>query len=196
MERFFRWALVASVVVGVHVALSAGQDAYMAINVDTPSIIRDDLFAPELGLSPDAQRAVWLAGVSGERSALYNMQPWRAATMVLLAIASGLVAAQAFRIRFSAPSASLATLMARFATAAAVLRTVDGAQNLIIVKVMAQSLSTELITQGVRDAQVTGELMTAMFTTGSVMRSLLVVTLFIVIGSYFRSERVKALLSS
>ena len=106
MERFFRWALVAAVVVGVQVALSAGSDAYVALNLDEPPIIRDDFVAPETGLSPDAQRAVWLAGVSGERSALHNMQPWRAGTMVLLAIASGLVAVQAFRIRFAPPSAA------------------------------------------------------------------------------------------
>lgn len=194
MERFFRWALVASVVVGVQVALSAGSDAYLAMNLDAPPVIRDDFVAPETGLSAEAQRAVWLAGVSGERSALHNMQPWRAGTMVLLALASGLVAAQAFRLRFSPPAFKLALLQARFATIAAVLRTIDGAQNLVIARVMSKELSTALDAQGLQDAHFAGQLLTAMFSTGSVMRSVLVVALFLVIGSYFRSDHVKTLL--
>ena len=98
MERFLRWALVASVVVGVQVAITAGSEAWVALNLDAPPIVRDDFFGPELGISADAQRDIWLAGVSGQRTALHNMQPWRVGTLALLeheGAESGLINLQA-----------------------------------------------------------------------------------------------------
>jgi len=194
MERIFRWALVVAVVMGVQVALSSISDAWAAINLDAAPEVRDNLFGPDAGISAEAQRAIWLAGVSGQRSALHNMQAWRVGTMVLLAIAAALVAIQAFRLRFSAHAAELAALLAHFATAAAIFRTIDGAQNLVITRVMSAELSNALVAQNVQNAQLNGQLLAATASTGSVMLSLFVVGSFIALGSYFRSERVKAFL--
>jgi hypothetical protein len=194
MERFFRWALVASVVVGVQVALSAGSEAFVALNLDAPPIVRDDFFGPELGISAEAQREIWLAGVSGQRTALHNMQPWRVGTLLLLALASGLVAAQAFRMRFSPPAAQLAVTQGRLATAAAIFRTLDGAQNLVIARVAATTFVDALVAHQVPEAQHYRDVIIAAACTGSVMFSLAVVILFLVIRGYVRSETVKALL--
>lgn len=196
MERFLRWALVASVVVGVQVAITAGSEAWVALNLDAPPIVRDDFFGPELGISADAQRDIWLAGVSGQRTALHNMQPWRVGTLALLALASGLVAAQAFRMRFSAPSADLAVTQARLATAAALFRTLDGAQNLVIARVASTAFVDALIANHVPQAELYRDVVIAAACTGSVLFSLLVVLLFLVIRGYFRSETVQALLSA
>jgi hypothetical protein len=196
MDRVFRWALVVAVVMGVQVALSSVSDAYAAINLDSPPVIVDNFAAPETGLSAEAQRAVWLAGISGERSAIHNMQGWRVGTMVLLAIAAALVAIQAFRLRFSEHAAELAHMLGHFATAAAIIRTIDGAQNLVITRVMAAEVSTALIAQNLKDAELAASMLRAMFATGSVMRSLLVVAVFVALSSFFRSERLAKLLAS
>ena len=51
---------------------------------------------------------------------------------ILLALACFAVVVQTFRLRFVSTSAAFALQLSRAATLAAILRTVDGAQNLVI----------------------------------------------------------------
>jgi hypothetical protein len=61
---------------------------------------------------------------------------------------------------------------------------------------MAAEVSTALIAQNIKDAEIAASMLRAMFATGSVMRSLLVVAAFVALSSFFRSERLQKLLES
>lgn len=191
----YRWALVISLMLGFYVAFGAAQDAWFALHLDAPPVMADHLLASGSGVSAESQRAISLASQSATRSAIAGMLPWRVATAILLAIASFAVVVQAFRLRFSAATVEFAGWLARAATAAAILRTIDGAQNLVITRQTAEGVVESMIAEGVKDARDYGALVMAMSSTASVVLSLLVVGAFLALGAYFRSDGLRALLA-
>ncbi len=190
----YRWALVTAVVLGFQVALSAGFDVQAALNHDVPPPLSDSPY-PGLGLSALAQRNLMLAASSGYQSALEAMMPWRAITSGLLAVAAGLVFIMAMRLRISPEGrAGTALLLGRAALAAALLRSIDGAENLVIVRTMMDQVGKAVVLEGVPEAEAAGAVGAVL---GSVMTggwTLAMVAAFVTLGNYFRSETLRSTL--
>lgn len=190
----YRWALVVAVVMGFQVALSAAFDVQAALNHDVPPPLSDAAY-PGLGLSPLAQRNLMLAASSGYQSALSAMLPWRPITSALLAAAAGLVFIMAMRLRISPEGrASTALWLGRASLAAAVLRSIDGAENLVIVRTMMDQVSKAVVLEGVPEAAAAGAVGSVL---GSVMTggwTLAVVAAFVTLGNYFRSKTLRSTL--
>ena len=190
----YRWALVAAVVIGFQVALSAAFDVQAALNHDVPPPLSDSAY-PGLGLSPLAQRNLMLAASSGYQSALSAMMPWRAITSALLAAAAGLVFIMAMRMRVSPEGrAGAAFWLGRAALASAVMRSIDGAENLVIVRTMMDQVSKAIVVEGVAEAAAAGAVGSVL---GSVMTggwTLVMVAAFVTLGNYFRSESLRTAL--
>lgn len=190
----YRWALVAAVVLGFQVALSAGFDVQAAINHDVPPPISDSAY-PGLGLSPLAQSRLMRAASSGYQSALAAMVPWRPITSTLLAVASGLVFIMAMRLRLSPEGrGEAALLLGRASLAAAVLRSIDGAENLVIVRTMMDMVGKAVVLEGVPEAQAASEVGSVLGSLMSGGWTLLMVAAFVTLGNYFRSETLRSAL--
>ena len=192
----YRWALVAAVVLGFQVALAAAFDVQAALNHDEPlSMTGSEAALPNLGLSPLSQRQVVLAAVSGYRGALEGMLPWRTASSALLAIAAGLVFFFSMRLRVSMEGrAAAALLLGRAAIAAAALRAIDGAENLVLVRNTFDEMGKAFVREGLADASAMTEALTAVASVLSGAWTLLIVAGFVTLGNYFRAEALRAAL--
>ena len=190
----YRWALVAAVVLGFQVALSAGLDVQAALNHDVPPPLSDSAY-PGLGLSALAQRNVMLAASSGYQSALEAMLPWRPITSGLLALAAALVFVMAMRLRLSAEGrAQSALLLGRASLVAAVFRSIDGAENLVIVRTMMEQVGKAVLAEGVPDAEAAGAVGSLLGSLMSGGWTLVMVAAFVSLGNYFRSETLRSAL--
>ena len=196
LPRSYRWALVAAVVLGFQVSLAAAFDVQAALNyAEPPPMGGSEAAFPGLGLSPIAQRQLVLAAASGHQSALEAMLPWRTATSLLLAVASGLVFILGMRLRVSQESrVNTAHQLGAVALASAVLRSIDGAENLVIMRTMMGEVGKAILQEGVADANVVASVATSVFSVASVAWTLVVVAGFMTLGNYFRSETLRAAL--
>ncbi len=175
-------------------ALSAGFDVQAAINHDVPPPISDSSY-PGLGLSHLAQARLMRAASSGYQSALASMVPWRPITSTLLAVASGLVFFMAMRLRLSPEGrAEAALLLGRASLAAAVLRSIDGAENLVIVRTMMDLVGKAVVLEGVPEAQAASEVGSVLGSLMSGGWTLVMVAAFVTLGNYFRSETLRSAL--
>jgi hypothetical protein len=192
----YRWALVAAVVIGFQVSLAAAFDVQAALNHDEPPPMGGSEAAfPGLGLNPLAQRELVLAAASGHQSALEAMLPWRMGTSLLLALTSGLVFILGMRLRVSQESRpNVAHQLGTAAIAAAVLRSIDGAENLVIMRTMLAEVGKAIVKEGVADATAVADVATFVFSVSSAAWTLAVVAAFMTMGSYFRSETLRTAL--
>lgn len=184
----YRWALVAAVVVGFQVSLAAAFDVQATLNIDEPvSLGGQEAGLAGLGLTPQAQREVFLASASGYQAAVKGMGGWRIATSLLLSVAAGLVFFLGMKMRVSPLNrAELAVGLGRAAIAAAVLRSIDGAENLVVARAVAQETARAITSAGVTATDL--ELMTVGVSFASGAWTLLMVSLFVALGTYFRSS--------
>jgi hypothetical protein len=193
IPRSYRWVLVIALVMGFQVSFSAGFDFLEAVNHDDPpEMVGSESAAPGLGLSAVAQRRVWLARASGARSALEAMLPWRLATSSALAIFAGLVFLMAMRLRI-VPEGRVraAEHLGRAALGAAVLRSIDGAENLAMARTIATEMGKALVSEAIADAELTASMITAAVSLASGAWTLVMVASFVTLGNYFRSETLR-----
>lgn len=189
-----RFALLALVTVGALVSFGAARDVSMVLTINSPAPVEGSEAAlPGLGLSPQAQRAVWLAMVSGLRGAVASMTGSRVVIAMLLSSAASLVFVLALRLRWTTMGVRtpLAVLLGRVAVAAAVLRTLDGAQQLAIARTTAEEVSKALQREAVPEAQAVGELVVAAYSAVSIGWTVAVVALFLGLGRYVASDRAR-----
>lgn len=190
----FRWALVASVVIGFQVSLAAAFDLQAVLNLDEPVPMSGaEAVMPGLGLSPLDQREAWLASVSGQRSALLAMKPWRLLTSGLLSVVAGLVFFMGVRLRVSQEGrVEIAQQLARAAVGVAVLRAIDGAQNLVVARAAANEMAKTFLKAGLPAPEVS--VMPWAVSAASVGWTILMVGVFVALSSYFRSEGLRGAL--
>lgn len=190
----YRWGLLAAVIVGFQVALASAFDLQSALHADEPiSVAATEEPVPGLKLSPLAQREVMLATASGFQSAIRGMGGWRVATSLLLSIAAGLVFFLGMRLRVSQEGRpAMAHELGRAAVAAVVMRTIDGAENLVVVRAASTELTRVLVKEGFPAAEI--EVMTSILSLGSGLWTLLMVSLFLALASYFRSDDLRVAL--
>lgn len=189
LPNSYRWALTLAIVLGFQVALAAMFDVQTALHHDEPPTMdgAESLF-PQSDLSPQAQRAIWLASVSGYQSALAAMRMWRIAASLLLALCSGLVFFQGLRLRMAPEHHStLAFHLGSAALVAAVFRSIDGGLNLVLAEATARAVGQAVIHEGMPDADSIGPLLQAAFSAASGGWTLVMVALFVALGKYFRS---------
>ena len=191
LPRSYRWALVTAVVLGFQVALSAAFDVQGALSLDEPPpMVGKEAELPGLGLSPLAQRQVWLASVSGYKSALQAMLPWRLGTSLLLSISAGLVFFLAMRLRVSLEDrVAVAVNLGRASLAAAIFRSIDGAESLVMARTIADETGKAFVREGLANADIA--LMTAGVSFASGAWTLMMVAGFVTLGHYFRSETLR-----
>ncbi len=142
--------------------------------------------------------AVLRAQFSGHVVALEAMQWVRVPVLALLSVASSVAFFTALRVRWpgSGRRVPFAELMAKAAIVSAVLRTVDGAQLLLIAK-RAAAAGERALAQGPAGdprAQETA-LGLAMIPALSVAATLVVVGLYVTLGRYFQSPHARSLLA-
>ena len=96
------------------------------------------------------------------------------------------------QIRWSleAPASALARRLGVAALVSAVLRTLDGAQQLVIVRRAAEANGRALLGSGSPDAETVASVTRALVSVVSVGWTLLIVALFVALGTYFRSPKV------
>jgi hypothetical protein len=193
----YRWALAAALVLGFQVSVAAGFDVSAAINHAEPPRIDDGEAAFRgLELSPLAQRQLVLAANSGVQSAVESMLPWRTISSLLLSVAAGLVLIFAIRLRVSQERrAETAQLLGLSALGTAVLRSVDGAQNLVIMRSMMDEMIKVLVQERVPEAEVLAASGTFMVSAMSVGWTVVMVAAFMTLGNYFRSEDLRGALA-
>lgn len=192
----YRWALSVAVVVGFQVAMVAAFDAHAAFTYDEPAPLNDSQAAlPGWGISPLVQRQLALASATGYRAALAGLMPWRVITSLALAAAAGLVFFMGMRLRVSPEDRpAAAENLGRAALGAAILRSIDGAENLVIVRTTLEEVSKAMVREGVPDAHSASVVGTFLASAASGAWTLVMVATFVMLGNYFRSETLRTAL--
>lgn len=198
----FTWANTIAVVISLQVAIVSVLDFRLALNIEDAHQFGDESQFAALQPSLAGQREILNAQRSGLQSAITSIRPWRLATEALLAASAAAVFIMALRMRVAtAGRAEIAVLLGRAAIAAAVVRAIDGAQNLVIARTVASAVGEVLAKSppAMMQASDQAELpldttVTAMAGIASVAGSLLVVSVFMGLATYFRSERLRAAL--
>lgn len=188
----FRWAVTIATIIGFQIALSAGFELKAALDVDTPAGSEAQLAGT--GWTAEQQREVFLAQRSGFQSAIHAMLPWRIGTEALMALGGGAVFFLALRLRVTTEErGDAAVLVGRAALAAALIRTIDGAQNLVIARTIAEHTSAALA-KGDAESRAVATFAVSGISVMSVIWSLFVVSLFMGLSTYFRSKRLREVL--
>lgn len=186
-----RYATLATLALGAIVSFGSVQGLRLAFVAEELDVSAGETpffnqFTPNPAAFAAAQRAQGVA----IRNALEGMRWPRVAVLFGLSSAAALVFVSAVRLRW--PSGvhrgGLSTLLARAAVGAAVLRTIDGAQELVIVRAAVaayeRALSEHQLAAG-------AEATRAVFSAASVATTLAVTGLFLAASNYFGSERVQ-----
>jgi hypothetical protein len=187
-----RYATLATIALGAIVSFGSIQGMRLAFVVDELNVSDGETpFFNKLTPNPEAYSAAQRAQGVAIRGAIEGMRWPRVAILFGLSSATALVFVAALRLRW--PSglhrAGLAMLLSRAATGAAVLRTLDGAQELVIVRAAVAGYEKALREHQV-DLADSGATLT-IFSFGSVVTTLVVVGLFLAASSYFKSERIQ-----
>lgn len=188
----FRWAVTIATLIGFQIALSAAFELKAALDVDSPAGSEGQLSGT--GWTAEQQREVFLAQRSGFQSAVHSMLPWRIGTEALLALGAGAVFFLALRLRVATEErGEAAELVGRAALAAAIVRTIDGAQNLVIARSIAEHTSAAMA-KGDAESRAVATFAVSGISVLSVAWSLVVVGLFMGLSTYFRSKRLRDVL--
>ena len=124
------------------------------------------------------------------------MLPWRIATSALLTLMAGLVFILGMRLRVTEEGrGTIAVQLGSAALAAAVMRSIDGAQSLVFTRTMALEASKAFVREGLPDAEVVAAAGTFVVTAGSGVWTLLMVAGFVTLANYFRSEALRTALA-
>lgn len=195
--RSYRLALSISVVLGFQVAFAAAFDVQTALDYDQPpSLGGSEAPLPSLGLSPLGHRQLTLAMASGHRSALEAMLPWRTASSLLLAIASGFVLAFGIRLWVTEESRpAAAQQLGTAALVAALLRAIDGGENMVIMRTVMTEFSKALVREGVPDAALMADALTFTACAVSAAWTAVILTGFVWLANYFRSDALRTALA-
>ncbi len=181
------------VILGIAVGFAAIQDAARSVELHMPSSLGSDAFS-----DPKVTEAVLRA----ELSAVEGMRTSRVFILGGLSLACALTFVSALRILRPGglPRSSVRSLLGSAALAAAVLRTLDGAQGAVIGQRMGMAMGKAmlLIEPYSKDPALYASLPAAVSVVGALIfagLTMLVAGAFLLMSLYFRSEKVKQLLA-
>lgn len=187
-----RYATLATLALGALVSFGAISNLRLAFSAEELDVTAAEtpLFN-KLTPNPEAYSAAQRAQAVAMRNAIEGMRWPRVAVLFLLSGAAAMVFVSALRLRWPAgtPRAGVSVLLSRAAVVTAVLRTLEGAQELVIVRAAVTAYERALAAQHVDLAQA-GPTM-AIVSAASVVTTATVTGLFLAASSYFRSERIQ-----
>jgi hypothetical protein len=190
-----RAVLLIGLTAGIMVSVSAAQDAAVAMTIETITPPEPTLGALR-DLVPNAreQEAALKAQEQATLSAIEGMAAPRAVLMVSLAFSSILVFFTSMQLRWAPgrPHVRLARRLGVLGLLTAALRAIDGAQELVIAQRGVAASGRVLIELKVPDAETTVAITRWLIGAASVGRTVVVVGLFFVVSTYFRSAKVQA----
>lgn len=196
----FRVALLAAVTVGALVSFSAAQGVGMVAMASASSSDGDVKLGPLAAITPYAkeQEAAAKASRRASFNAIESMGASRVVILLGLSATASMVFLGALFIRWSlnAPRAAIARMLGAAAFGAALFRTLDGAQELVIARRAAEATLKALVAANVPDAAEGSGLALGLLSFVSVAWTAFVVGLFLLLGTYFRSDRVRGLLEA
>lgn len=196
----FRFALLAAVTFGALQAFSAAQGVGQVAMAASIPPEPDVSLGPLAQLTPYAkeQEAALKASYRARFNAIDSMGASRVVILLGLSVAASMVMLGALFLRWSlhARRAPLARLLGGAAFVAAVFRTLDGAQDLVISRRAGEALARSLAAANVPDEVAQSGATVGMISAVSVGMTLFAVTVFVTLGTYFRSERVRGLLEA
>lgn len=196
----FRFALLAAVTVGALTSFSAAQGVGMVAMASSASPEPASMPGWFSKLMPYAQEqeAAMQAGQRAAINALESMGGSRVVILLALSAAASMVFLGALFIRWSlnAPRTAIARMLGAAAFGAAVLRTLDGAQKLVIDRRIAEANVKALLAANVPPDVSGTDFLVGLSSAISVGWTVFVVTLFVLLGTYFRSDGVRSLLEA
>lgn len=189
-----------AITLGAMMSFAAARDVSLALTISAspPAEALEAPAWPSFGFSPAVQRELAVAVYAGLRSALEPMATARVIIAMLLSSASSLVFVAALRLRWATlgSKVQVAQLLGTSALGAGVLRTLDGAQQLVISRATAEAMGKVLVREAVPNAEATAQLVLTTVSVASVGWTVAMVGLFVGLGSYFRSPRVQEALAA
>lgn len=199
----FRVALLAAVTVGALVSFSAAQGVGL-VAMASSSTPGDVKLGPLAGLNPygkehaEAHQAAIRAHHRATFGAIESMGASRVVILLGLSASASMVFLGALFIRWSlnAPRAAIARMLGAAAFGAALFRTLDGAQELVIARRAAEASLKTLIAANVPNAAAGSGITIGLMSFVSVAWTAFVVGMFLLLGTYFRSDRVRGLLEA
>lgn len=187
----FHLALLVALVGGVFGSAMSMQGAVETVTLEGPEPTLGALrkYVPYAQEQEEALKAQERARLS----AIEGMAVPRGLILGLEALAGLLLFLGAAQIRWNPepPWVGLADRLAWVARGMAVLRTLDGAQQLVIVRRAAEGWTRALSSLQVPEAQASGEVTRAVYSVGTVGWTAVVVGVLLTLGAYFRSPRVQ-----
>lgn len=187
-----RYATLATLALGAIVSFGAVNNLRLAISIEDFDVsLAESPTLNKLTPNPAAWGVAQRAQAVAYRNAIEGMRWPRAIILLGLSSAAAAVFVSALRLRWPAGvvRARLTLFLSRAALVAAIARTLDGAQELVIVRAAARAFEKSLIEQNV-DAQLAGPSLEA-FTGVSLVTTIAVTALFVTVSSYFKSERIQ-----
>ncbi len=187
-----RYATLATVALGAIVSFGSIQGMRLAFVAEEMDVSAGETpFFNKLTPNPEAYAAAQRAQGIAIRNSIESMRWPRIAVLFGLSAATALVFVSALRLRWPSgiQRSGLALLLSRAAVGAAVFRTLDGAQELVMVRAAVSAYEKALkehhVDLGEAEATMT------IFSAGSVMTTMVVIGLFLLASNYFRSERIQ-----
>jgi len=187
-----RYATLATLALGAIVSFGAVNNLRLAISIEEFDVsLAESPTLNKLTPNPVAWGVAQRAQAVAFRNAIEGMRWPRVLVLLALSSTAAAVFVSALRLRWPAGivRARLALFLSRAALVAAVTRTLDGAQELVIVRAAARAFEKSLLEQQV-DPQLAGPSL-EVFTGASIVTTVAVVALFVVVSNYFRSERIQ-----
>ncbi len=186
-----RYATLATLTLGAMVSCGSVQGMRLAFGTDEMDVTAGETpFFNKFTPNPEAYAAAQRAQGVAIRNSIEGMRWPRAAILFVLSGAAAMVFVSAMRLRWPSgvQRVGLARLLSNAALVAAVLRTLDGAQELVIVRAAVAAYEKTLAEHHV-DLAGAGATM-AVFSGASVVTTVVVTALFVVASNYFKSERI------
>lgn len=185
-----RYATLATLTLAAMVSFASVSNLQLTFEVENIDLAAGETpMLTKLTPNPEAYAKAQRAQGAAFRNTIEAMRWPRVVVLFLLSSASAMVLIATIRLRWPGgmPRLAVLQLLSRASLGSAVLRVLDGAQQLVIVQASADAYERTLTEQHV---DVPSSL-NFLFSAGSVVMTVVVTGLFVAASSYFRSERLQ-----
>ena len=197
MPRVLRLALILAGALGALVSFGAARDVAITLSAKTvvPKAIPLGSFSEWIP-NPEAHQEAMKAQQAAMLAAIESMATPRLFILMALSTVTTFMVIAAIRLRWSpeVPRTAMARLLGGASIAAAILRTIDGAQELVINRNGAEASGQALIAAQIADAEVQANMAVTVISGISIVWTAAIVGVLVILGQYFRSPRMAELI--